>query len=74
MPIRLIIYVVLSVIVLGAVGGVWYKIYNSGRQAVITEQQKKLDKLKDKTNAAKTDALTTDDPAGQLREFARPDK
>lgn len=68
------LYLILSAVaaVLAVGGFVYYKGYFSGKEKVIVEQEKKLNTLKDKTNAAKTDALTTDDPRGELRKYSRP--
>lgn len=73
--VKLIVILGLVIAVAGIGTTIYYKIYNSGKQEVITQQEKKLNTIKEKTNAAKTDALTTDDPRGELRkQYSRPNE
>lgn len=72
-PIKLIIYVVVGLAIIGGATTIYFAIYNRGADSVIIKQQEKLNTLKDKTDDAKTDALTTDDPRSELRKYARPD-
>lgn len=73
MSIKIGIYIAIAFAVVGIAGGVYYKIYNSGKQAVYIEQEKKLNTLKDKTHDAQTDALTDPKPHDSLRKYSRPD-
>ena len=73
MAIKVYVYIAIAVVLAGVAGGIYYKIYNSGKQAVYIEQEKKLNTLKDKTHDAQTDALTNPAPRNGLREYARPD-
>ena len=72
MSIKIGIYIAIAFAVVGIAGGVYYKIYNSGKQAVYIEQEKKLNTLKDKTHDAQTDALTDPKPRDSLRKYSRP--
>ncbi len=63
-----------GVAALVALFGVWWKVHDSGKQAVKLEQAEKLNKIKDTTHAAQTDALTADDPRSELRKYARTDE
>lgn len=69
------IYAILGIIVvvLASAGGLYWKIYKSGGDAVRTEQEKALNTLKDKTDAVQDRALTTPAPNDELRKYARPD-
>lgn len=73
MQIKIAVYIALAIAVAGIAGGIYYKIYNSGKQAVYLEQEKKLNTLKDKTHDAQTDALTNSKPHDSLRKYSRPD-
>jgi len=66
-------YLGIALVVVGAAGGLYYKIYKSGGDAVRIEQEKELNKLKDKTDAVQDRALTTTTPRDELRKYARPD-
>lgn len=70
--IKLIIFGVVAAVIIIAAALLYYKGYFSGKATVYVEQEKKLNTIKDKTNAAKTDALTTDDPRDELRKYSRP--
>lgn len=67
-------WVALAVILIGASGTVAYKLRESGKDSVRIEQEKKLNILKDKTNDAKTEALTAPDDFVdcELRKYADP--
>ena len=69
---KLIVYAVIAVLFIGGAAFLYYKGYFSGKTTVYVEQEKKLNTIKDKTNAAKTDALTTSDPKSELRKYSRP--
>jgi len=73
MSIKVYVYIAIAIVVAGVAGGIYYKIYNDGKQAVYIEQEKKLNTLKDKTHDTQTDALTNPAPRNGLREYARPD-
>ncbi len=51
----------------------YFYVYNKGADAVTTRSLENYNKIEGKTNAAKTDALTTDTLDEQLRKYARPD-
>lgn len=74
MPFGIWGWVALAVIVVGAGGTIYYKIYESGKDSVRVEQERKLNTLKDKTNDAKTEALTAPDDFVdcELRKYADP--
>lgn len=63
---------VVAVLVIGS--GIYWKIYNDGKQAVRIEQEKKLNAIKDKTHDAQTDALTNPNPRDELRKYSRPNE
>lgn len=74
MSVKVGIYIAIAIAAAGIAGGIYYKIYNSGKQAVYIEQEKKLNVIKDKTHDAQTDALTNPKPRDGLRKYARPDE
>lgn len=61
-------------LVIGAAGGLYWKVYKSGADSVAIKQEKALNTLKDKTDAIQDRALTTTNPNDELRKYARPDK
>jgi hypothetical protein len=67
------LYLAIFVLITGVCGTLYWSIYNKGKTAVIVEQEKKLNTIKEKTGAAKTDAFTTDKPSDELRKYSRPD-
>lgn len=69
----MVLYAIAALFVMGVVGTIAFKIYNSGKTTVIIEQERKLNELGKKTNDAKTDALTTPDVDDELRKYSRPD-
>lgn len=73
MTVKIGIYIAIAVAVAGLAGGVYYKIYNDGKEAVRREQEKKLNVLKDTTHDAQTGALTDPKPRDSLRKYSRPD-
>lgn len=74
--IKIGIYIALALSAAGAYGIWHYKVRESGKEAVIIEQEKKLNTLKEKTNAVKTEVLTA--PVStvndELLKYARPDE
>lgn len=72
---KIYIYIAIAIVVAGIAGGIYWKIYNSGKTAVYIEQEKKLNTIKSKTNAAKTEALTATPSTvdDELLKYARPD-
>lgn len=73
-PLRLYLIGGALLLVLIAGGVIVHKIYKSGQDAVRIQQERNLQELRNKTDAAKDRALTTDDPRGELREDSRPNK
>lgn len=73
MTLKLGFYLAIAIGAIAIGGGLYYKIYKSGGDAVRVEQEKKLNTLKDKTHDAQTDALTAPDPRSELRKYSRPD-
>lgn len=73
MSINIWVYLGIAIILVGGATGIYYKIYHAGEQNIIVKQEKKLNTLKDKTDAIQDDALTTDDPRGRMRKYSRPD-
>lgn len=71
--VKLALYVGIAIAVAGIGGGIYWSIYNKGKTAVIVEQEKKLNTIKEKTGAAKTDAFTTTNPRDELLKYSRPD-
>ena len=69
---KIYIYLAIAIVVVLGGGAYYYKAYYEGKKAVVIEQERKLNTIKDKTNAAKTDALTTPDPKSELRKYTRP--
>lgn len=73
---KIAIYVAIAVAIGGGYAAWHYKVKDSGKQEVIIEQEKKLNTIKDKTNAAKTEVLTA--PVStvndELLKYARPDE
>lgn len=72
MGIKIGIYIAIAIAVTGIAGGIYYKIYNDGKEAVRIEQERKLNTLKDVTHDAQTDALTDPKPRDSLRKYSRP--
>jgi hypothetical protein len=71
--VKIALYLGLFIAVAGVGGVIYYSIYNKGKTAVYVEQEKKLNTIKEKTGAAKTDAFTTTKPSDELRKYSRPD-
>lgn len=71
--IRLIIYAVAVVAIIGGGVYIYYSVYNKGKQSEIVKQEKQLRDLEDKTDGPKNDAITAPDPNNELRKDARPD-
>lgn len=70
------LYIAAALAALSIGGGIYWKIYRSGAQSVEIEAERKLTETKEKTNAAKTDALVAepDDVDKRLHErYSRPD-
>ncbi len=68
--------IVIGIVVIAVLGaGTWWSVheYNKGADAVTTKSLENYNKIEGKTNAAKTDALTTPNVDDQLRKFSSPD-
>jgi hypothetical protein len=60
MGIKIGVYIAIFVSLAGGYAIWHYKVREGGKEAARIEQERKLNTLKEKTNAAKTDALTAD--------------
>lgn len=69
----LAVYLAIGVVLLSAGTLAYVHWKDSIKQQVYIEQERKLDAIKEKTNAAKDGALNSADPRGELHKYARPD-